>query len=91
MAKIKENKKGFLVLELTRQELLDKWASCGSLGVCDLCLDKPETGYYVAVLNQWLCPLCYEKWINNATRYAEDIPIEERNFNFWCDSYNVGR
>jgi hypothetical protein len=39
-----------------------------------------KEGYYVAVLNSWLCPLCYAKWKKHATRYSEDVPVEERNY-----------
>ena len=37
MAKKVENKKGFLVLEITREELLDTLAEYGSVGICDSC------------------------------------------------------
>ena len=69
---------GFLVLKVSNQELAKatKQEHC----VCDHCLASPEEGYYVAVLNSWLCPLCYADWKKHATRYSEDVPVEERNY-----------
>lgn len=81
MAKIIENPKGFLVMEVTRLEMIKKLGKYGSIGVCDRCLHSPSVGYYVAVLNLWLCPDCYRKWSQHGTRYSSDIPIETKNFN----------
>lgn len=30
-----------------------------------------------------MCKDCYEEWLKDATRYVSDIPIEERNFNYY--------
>lgn len=85
MAKIIENEKGFRVIEITAEEMrriypemqnADWFPMCDSCGRADL-----EKGYYVAVLNQWFCPKCYEEWYSGAVRYPEDARIEERNFN----------
>lgn len=75
-----KNEKGFLVMEITRAELVSKLAQYGCIGVCDSCMESPEVGYYVAVLNQWFCKKCYEEWLQRAERYQEDIPYEERNY-----------
>ena len=75
-----ENDKGFLILEVSREELVSALASYGCLGICDFCAESPETGYYVAVLNQWLCKDCFDDWYRFAERYHEDIPIEEKNY-----------
>lgn len=37
-------------------------------------------GYYVAVLNRWFCPKCYNEWYEYATHYPEDARIENKNF-----------
>lgn len=74
-----QNDKGFLILELTRTELLNAYGDA-TLGVCDGCLSSPEGGYYVAVLNQWLCKNCYEEWYSNAVFYPEDRGVEIRNY-----------
>ena len=76
MAKIVENKKGFKVIECSLEECMN-W---GGLGVCDDCGRKADNGYYVAVLNSWLCEECYDKFTERAVRYIEDIAIETRHF-----------
>lgn len=78
-----KNDKGFLVMEITRAELVSKFAKYVFIGVCDSCMDSPEVGYYVAVLNRWLCKKCYDEWMQRATRYQEDIPYEERNYEIY--------
>lgn len=37
MAKVVDNYKGFKVLEITRQEMMDKFTRYGCLGICDMC------------------------------------------------------
>lgn len=83
MAQIIDNKKGFKVIQIGRDDLVRTLAAFGSSGICDRCCKSPNTGYYIAVLNMWFCPECYNKWIANATRYDEDKEVEERNFNFY--------
>lgn len=78
MAKIVENKKGFRVLEVSREELISALSKFGSMGICDQCGETPPVGYYVAVLNQWLCPKCYNNFISKTKWYKEDAPFEER-------------
>lgn len=77
MAKKIENEKGFLVLEVSHIECITK---LGGYGICDSCNKASTDGYYIAVLNHWVCPECYKEWIGRAKRYANDIPIEERNY-----------
>lgn len=84
MAKIVENKKGFRVIEISREEVLSKLAKYGSRGTCDYCNKYHSNGYYVAVLNQWMCPVCYERWMKWAERRSEDIPFEKSNFDRYC-------
>ena len=81
MAKVIPNEKGFLIIEVSSSEMIDKLAKYGSLGLCDSCLNTDDNGKYIAVLNQWFCSSCYDEWINRATRYTEDIPFEECKFN----------
>lgn len=73
-----KNEKGFRVLSVSRSEL--EKATCQTHCCCDSCLATPEFGYYVAVLNMWFCPKCYEHWMTTATRYLEDSIVEERNY-----------
>ena len=77
-----DNSKGFLVLEVSRPELMKAFGD-NTKGICDSCASVPTKGYYIAALNQWFCPKCYEEWLSQATRYVADIPIEERRFRFY--------
>lgn len=80
MAKRTEFKK-FLIIEADTTEMVD---NCGSMGICDYC-GKPHlgTGYYIAVLNQWYCPKCFEEWKARAKYYPEDAEVENRNFRYY--------
>lgn len=75
-----ENEKGFRVLKIDRTELLSKTARFGALGICDRCGHTPHTGYYVAVLNYWLCPDCFRNWYQDAEHYEEDLAYEEKKY-----------
>lgn len=77
MAKIIDNPKGFRIIEMSLVEVNQAF---GGLGICDLCNTSSQAGYYIAVLNSWYCHECYNRWVKNAKRYAEDIAIETRNF-----------
>ena len=85
MARIIENDNGFKVIELSRREIL----KIGGYGICDFCDNTTKQGYYIAVLNQWLCPECYREFIRTATRYESDKRIEDKNFNWFRKIYGV--
>lgn len=89
MAKVVDNYKGFKVLEITRQEMMDKFTRYGCLGICDRCNRPTSVGYYVAVINQWMCKDCYNDFIKSIDRYEEDMKIENKNFNRFCNLFNV--
>lgn len=40
-------------------------------------------------LIEFFCKKCYERWISHAYRYIEDIPYEERNFEFYAKQLNL--
>ncbi|MBR5592855.1 MAG: demethylase [Bacteroidaceae bacterium] len=79
MAKIVENKKGFMVIECTAVETM----KFGGIGICDYCNEADTTGYYIAVLNCWYCRKCYTEWMERAIFYEEDAPFEKRNFEYY--------
>ena len=82
--------KGFLVMEISRQELISALGE-STLGVCDSCFANAENGYYVAVLNQWLCKECYEKWLETAVYYPEDSRVEIRNYEYYKKKFSNER
>ena len=69
----------FKIIECSASEVL-KW---GGMAICDTCNQHSKKGYYVAVLNRWLCPECFEEWKGCAKYYPEDEPIERKNFNIY--------
>lgn len=89
MANKVENHKKFMVLRISRDELIDKLGIYGALGICDNCNSQSFTGFYVAVLNRWLCPKCYKHFIRTSERYFDDIPIESKNFERYCKLFGV--
>ena len=85
MAKIIENKKCFKVIECSLAECIE----FGGLGICDHCNSKSDIGYYVAVINSWICKECYDKFMLRAVRYNEDIAIENKYFEIYKKLLNV--
>lgn len=76
-----EDAKGFKVINVPRKALE---AVTGQIKcVCDDCLRSPEYGYYVAVLNHWLCPICYCHWKSYAKHYKEDVRVEKMNYDYY--------
>jgi hypothetical protein len=72
------NDKGFLLLKTSSDEI--KNLSLVSYGICDSCNCEPKEGVYIAVLNCWYCPDCFERWYTSAERFSEDIKFEEKKF-----------
>lgn len=89
MARIVKNYKGFKILEIKREEMLDKLSRYGSLGICDSCMRPASVGYYIAVINQWFCEDCYKDFLKTIDRYEEDERIENKNFEHYCKIFNV--
>lgn len=80
MAQIVSEAAGFKVAEVSRTELMDKLGPLGAVGVCDYCMSQPQIGYYVAVLDQWLCPKCYDEFIKNNSPNPRDTWFEDERF-----------
>lgn len=88
MAELISNKKGFLVLKTTRKEIIS--IGPNNLGICDRC-NNPDSlnGYYVGVLNWWMCLECYNTWYNKAVKYQEDVLYELSHFLPICAALEV--
>lgn len=76
----------FLIIECTAAEL---YAACGGPGICDYCAIPAAVGYYIAVLNHWYCPECFERWKSHAHYYPEDADVERRNFEFYAQRFGL--
>lgn len=87
MAKIIDNDKEFKVISLSTEDAASLGFGIDGSGtcICMRCNKGCLSGdiYYIAALNDTMCKNCYEKWVKSAKRYAEDIPIENRNFNYY--------
>ena len=93
MAKIVDNDKGFKVISLATEDAASLGFGMYGSGAC-ICMDCNKeclSGdiYYIAVLNDTMCKNCYERWIRSATRYTEDIPFEDRNFNYYKEQLGL--
>lgn len=76
----------FLIIECTATEL---YVASGGPGICDYCGKPAAIGYYIAVLNQWYCPKCFEEWKNSAHYCPEDADVEHRNFEFYAQRFGL--
>ena len=47
MANIKDNKKGFKVIQISRKELVEELGQYGAIGICDYCNETASTGYSI--------------------------------------------
>ena len=87
MAKVINNDKEFKIISLSTEDAASLGFGIDGSGAC-ICMRCGKgclSGdiYYIAVLNDTMCKNCYEKWVKSAKRYTEDIPIENRNFNYY--------
>lgn len=80
MAKARRSEKGFWLIDCTGEEI----CKIGGFGICDTCGKPSINGIYVAVLNRWLCPKCFEEWHKIAICYPEDSDVEFRNFQYYA-------
>lgn len=93
MAKIVNNDKGFKVISLSIKDAASLGFGLYSSGacVCMHCNKGCLSGdiYYIAVLNDTMCKDCYEEWLKDAVKYADDAPYEEQNFNCYKEALGL--
>ena len=79
MATRYQNDKGFLIIELPWKECV---AITDSWGLADCCGQNTseETLYYIALLDQFYCGICFNAWYSTAVRYKSDLEKEQINF-----------
>lgn len=80
----------FLVIQCTASEMMN--AVGGHTVQCDMCggWQLPfDDGCYIAVLNQWLCQECFERWQEYAEWYTEDADVERRNYEFYAPRFGI--
>lgn len=96
MAKKYDNEKGFLVIEMPIKEaaFICNFGFISPSGIPIIIDDNTNeviqgNVYYVAVLNRAFSKEGYNEWYKNATRYKEDIPYEERYFNYYAERLGI--
>lgn len=81
----------FLIIECSAKEL--RQVTGQPIIMCDFCanvaLAHNYKGFYVAVLNQWICKKCFEDWKRHAHWYSEDASIENKNFEFYAKRFDL--
>ena len=72
MAKQLQNDKGFLIIKLSWREYV---AATDTWGWADCCQQNTSEDdlYFISVLDQVYCPICYEAWYDTARRYKSDF------------------
>lgn len=94
MAKKIENKKGFLVIEMTVEEAINKCMfGHNDEIICDNCnkdmVNPNDVIYYVAVLNMAFCKDCLDEFIERQDRFEEDADVEAKNYEFIADMVGI--
>lgn len=72
--KVEKAKNGYKFLKATSFEII----KLGGFSICDFCNCLASNGYLVPVLNQYLCPKCFEAWEKEGDFYPEDVPHQEK-------------
>lgn len=85
MAQKVENEKGFLVIKCTKEEI----SRNGMSKTCDNCHILADEGYLVAVLGLYMCPKCYEDWMNRTSRDLYDLRSEDRVYQGYANYLGV--
>ena len=52
------------------------------LGICDECCKHEYIGFYVPVLNRYMCEECFYDWANRCKFYEEDLWFEKQNIEY---------
>ena len=98
MAKKYDNDKGFLIIEMSYDEVTiicnfgtqinedDYFVVCDN---CNIRFDNKDKIYYFAALNRAMCKECTDDIIANQERYEEDIPYEVRHYNYYAKKLNI--
>lgn len=94
MARVVINDKGFKVICMTVSEAKAIGFGINDSGkrviICDrYCKRINVATYYIAVLNQCLCPNCYYEWYIHAKGYDKDKSYENKHFEETLNALNA--
>lgn len=79
MVKQFKSPQGYDVLKMSLFECTSIFK--GGAGICDNCGCAAMEGYYVPVLNHYLCPKCYQDFTQRTPYYQDDAYFES----YWLD------
>lgn len=74
------------ILKVGVKELIEH---TGSKGICDYCGNRggvkrsASYGYYIAALNKWYCPTCYQGYIERSKKATTDelqVELEKERY-----------
>lgn len=69
-----KNKKGHIVIPLSREKVVQKFAG---FGICDSCSKTDKEGFLIPVLGmKWYCTKCKNEWEDTSIFYPEDVSYE---------------
>lgn len=92
MAKQYQNEKGFLIIEMNKEEAASINFGIYGTGEC-ICMGCNEiiqdNIYYIAVLNDCMCKECCDNFIKHRKRYPEDISYELCKYNEYALLLNI--
>lgn len=80
MIKQFKSPQGYIVLKMSLSECISIFN--GGAGICDNCGRAAMDGYYVPVLNHYLCPKCYRDFTQRTPYYQEDAYFESYSLEY---------
>lgn len=98
MAKIYNNKREHLVIQINSHEATELNFGVPIVGLSNMCLCgtcnnecAPEDIYYVCGINEVMCKDCIEDYCNNMNHYVDDnsLQYEINHFNFVAKKINM--
>lgn len=98
MAKIYNNPRNFLVIQINANEATDVNIGIEIPGLNNMCLCgtcnnecKPEDIYYIAGINEVMCKDCCDDYCKNMNHYIDDdsLRYEVRHFNFYAEKLGM--
>ena len=83
-AKLNYTKQGYSYIKCTKEDCFN-W---GGAAICDNCDELMEEEIYlIFILGRALCKNCFEEWAENATRYEEDLQLQNQNHLRWYKAH----
>ena len=68
--------KGYIVYKMSN---IDAIGIFNGFGICDDCSSSTRVGYYVPVLNHYMCEDCFNEWQKVCIYYEEDLWFQSGN------------